>query len=118
MPRVLTKKDISILKKIAPESEGLICKGSGSPYRSILPPLANHYSKDLKDFLKRLEMLDNDEIRYLVGLIYDGSESLGCIPVEYMEGFLNFISERIGEESAVSVLKCFEETIECETNFI
>ncbi|EHQ36478.1 hypothetical protein [Methanoplanus limicola] len=118
MPRALTKKDISILKKIAPESEGLICKGSGSPYRSILPPLANHYSKDLEDFLKRLEVLDDDEIHYLIGLIYDGSESLGCIPAEYMEGFLNFISERIGEESADSVMKCFEETTACETYFI
>jgi hypothetical protein len=57
MARILSEMDIGILKMVAPECEGYLCSGSGVNYRSILPPLANHYSKDADDFLRRIKML-------------------------------------------------------------
>lgn len=50
MARLLSETDIGILKTVALECEGYLCSGSGMAYRSILPPLANHYAKDAQDF--------------------------------------------------------------------
>lgn len=108
MPRVLNERDITILKKSAPECTGLFCAGSGGPYRSILPPLANHYAADPADFRRRLEQLNDDDLQYLVGLILDGSESLGCVPPGYLELFLTFVAERLGQDTALSILQCCE----------
>lgn len=103
MARILSETDINILKKVAPECEGLICSGSGVPYRSILPPLANHYSKDAADFLRRIESLSKDDLEYLIRLILSGEESLGCVPFEYLELFIKHVSESLGEEIAGQV---------------
>lgn len=113
MPRVLTELDRTILKKVAPELSGTICAGSGTPYRSILPPLANHYATDGQDFVRRLDQLDDDDLRYLLGLIRDGSESLGCVPVEYLELFLTFVAGRFGRETASSLLQHLEDESGC-----
>ena len=43
MARTLSEHDIALLLKLAPECDTLICKGSENAYRSILPPVANHY---------------------------------------------------------------------------
>jgi hypothetical protein len=103
MARILSETDIDILKKAAPECEGLICSGSGVPYRSILPPLANHYSKDAADFLRRIELLSKNDLEYLIRLILSGEESLGCVPSEYIGLFIKNVSERFGEEVATQV---------------
>lgn len=50
MARILSETDIGVLKTLAPECEGYLCSGSGVNYRSILPPVANHFSKDADDF--------------------------------------------------------------------
>lgn len=103
MARILSETDIGILKKVASECEGLMCSGSGVPYRSILPPLANHYSKDAADFLRRIKLLSKPDLEYLVRLILSGEESLGCVPPEYIELFIKNVSERLGEEIATQV---------------
>ncbi|HIH04107.1 MAG TPA: hypothetical protein HA263_09780 [Methanoregulaceae archaeon] len=113
MPRILTELDRAILKKVAPESSGTICTGFGGPCRSILPPLANHYATDGQDFARRLERLDDDDLRYLLGLIRDGSESLGCVPVEYLELFLVFTADRLGRETALLLLQHLEDEGGC-----
>ncbi|WP_292489554.1 hypothetical protein [Methanoculleus sp. 10] len=113
MPRVLNEWDITILKKSAPEYLGLVCAGSGGPYRSVLPPLANHYTADPADFRRRLERLNGNDLQYIVGLILDGSESLGCVPPEYLEFFLIFIEERLGRDIALSILQCYENEDGC-----
>ncbi|WP_440948460.1 hypothetical protein ACSAZL_09650 [Methanosarcina sp. T3] len=112
MARILSETDIGILKTLAPECEGLLCSGSGVPYRSILPPLANHYSKDAADFLRRIKMLSMYELEYLIRLILSGEESLGCVPFDYMTLFVENVSERMGEEVAAKVKKTYENS-EC-----
>lgn len=108
MARILSERDVAILKKSAPECTGLFCAGSGGPYRSVLPPLANHYAADAEDFHVRLERLDDDDLRYLTGLILDGSESLGCVPPEYVEVFLTFVDNRLGRDAALAILQNYE----------
>ena len=113
MARTLSERDTTVLKKAAHECTELICSGSGGPYRSILPPLANHYATDARDFLDRLKRLDDDDLRYLVELILDGSESLGCVPPEYIEVFLTLVDDRLGRGTALSILQCNESEDGC-----
>lgn len=108
MARILSERDVAILKKSAPECTGLFCAGSGGPYRSVLPPLANHYAANAEDFRIRLERLDDDDLHYLAGLILDGSESLGCVSPEYIEVFLSVVDIRLGRDVALSILEHYE----------
>ncbi len=112
MARLLSETDIGILKTVAPECEGYLCSGSGMTYRSILPPLANHYSKDADDFLRRIKLLSRYDLEYLVRLILSGEESLGCVPFEYIGLFIGYVSETLGEEIAVQVKNSYERS-EC-----
>ncbi|KKH95714.1 hypothetical protein EO95_06310 [Methanosarcina sp. 1.H.T.1A.1] len=112
MARILSELDIGILKTVAPECEALLCSGSGVHYRSILPPLANHYSKDADDFLRRIKLLSMSDLEYLVRLILSGEESLGCVPFNYIILFVENVSERLGEEVASQVRKSYDDS-EC-----
>jgi hypothetical protein len=108
MARTLSERDIGILRKLAPEVEELICSGSGVEYRSILPPVSRHYSEDEADFAARLERLDADDLKYLVGAIEDGSESLGCMPPEDVESLVRIITAKISAEVAKRVIAAYE----------
>lgn len=44
---MLTGKDAALLKKLAPEFD---YGSSQIPFGSVLPPLSNHFSEDVKDF--------------------------------------------------------------------
>lgn len=107
MPRELTEKDLGILKKLAPECEGMVCAGSDHMFRSILPPVSNHYATDAKDFADRIGRLSDDDLRYLTGLIYSGEESLGCIAEEDLDSFILLVKERISPEEAKKVLNAY-----------
>jgi hypothetical protein len=113
LPRKLSKKDIDLLQQLAPEFKSLDCEGSGAPYRSILPPLANHFAASEKDFRSRLEKLNMEELQYLLLLIENGSESLGCIPTDYMQVFIDLVIEKIGEEKAEEVFRTYVEKQKC-----
>ena len=95
MSRDLSQKDIDLLKKVAPECKGLDCAGSSAPYRSILPPLANHFATDENDFRERLEKLGSEDLQYLLSLINNGSESLNCVPPHYLQVFIDLVNERL-----------------------
>jgi hypothetical protein len=114
MARTLSERDIGILKKLAPEVEDLICAGSGVEYRSILPPVSRHYSEDEADFAARLERLSADDLRYLVGAIEDGSESLGCMPPEDVESFAKVVAEKLSADDAKRVVAAYEGA-ECDS---
>lgn len=114
MPRELSDRDREILKKLAPECGEEICSGSGHAFLSILPPVANHYSTSEDDFSERLGRLANDDLRYLVSLILDGRESLGCVPPEFIEIFLRRVAERLGNRPAEDIVKLYSEGAECE----
>jgi hypothetical protein len=62
-------------------------------YMNILPPVANHYSRNVSDFEKRLQKLSVDDIKYLADKIIDGSEGVGHLHPHYAEAFFT-ISER------------------------
>jgi hypothetical protein len=114
MPRELSDRDREILKKLAPECGEEICSGSGHAFLSILPPVANHFAADAEDFSERIGRLDDDDLRYLVGLILDGGESLGCAPPEYIEIFLRRVAERLGNKPAGDIVNLYSEGMGCE----
>ena len=103
MARELAEKDWALLKILAPECDAVVCINSGFMYRSILPPVANHYANDEQDFLERLSRLSDEDLRYLVSLVTDGSESLGCMEPGFAATFIDFVRKRLGDEAAKSV---------------
>jgi hypothetical protein len=118
LPRKLSAKDIELLKKLAPECAGLECSGSSAPYKSLLPPLSNHFSTDVDDFKKRLSWLDNEDIVYLLSLIRSGEESLGCVPPHYIQVFIAHVEEKLGNEAAKEVLNIYTAGHECPSGDI
>jgi hypothetical protein len=115
MPRELSDRDRDILKKLAPECGEEICSGSGHAFLSILPPVANHFATSEADFSERIGRLTDDDLGYLVGLILDGRESLGCVPPDFIEVFLRRVAERLGNKTAVDIVNLYSEGAECET---
>lgn len=111
MAREFNEKDIALLKKLVPELEELICEHSCLPFRSILPPLSNHFSKDAKDFESRLRNLKGEELAYLVDMIVEGLESLSCVPPEHAEAFISLVAERISKEVAEKITTLYLETV-------
>jgi hypothetical protein len=113
MPRELDEKDIAILKKLAPECGDLTCAGSGHRFHSILPPVSNHFSEDSNDFIRRISVLDNEELTYLTDMIQRGEESMGCLPVEDVEAFIHLVHDRLSPEIAQKVISAYESGYEC-----
>jgi len=103
MARKLTEKDRALLKKLAPELEAIICEHSQVPFKSILPPLSNHFSSDVEDFERRLRNLKDEELAYLGDMVLEGLESLSCVPPDYAEVFISLIEERISKEVAEKI---------------
>ncbi|MDD4254669.1 MAG: hypothetical protein PHP59_04750 [Methanofollis sp.] len=114
MPRLLSEKDLAMLRKLAPECSDLVCAGSGVPFRSLLPPVANHFAAGPDDFGVRLARLDDDELRTLVGLIETGEESLGCVPPACADVLISLLATRLGSGTAGRVLGIYEAAAGCE----
>ena len=109
MARDLDDKDIALLMKLAPELEELICEHVQMPFKSILPPLANHFAPDVQDFERRIKTLTDDELKYLVALILEGAESMSCVPPEHAEVFIAFVADRISREAAEELVTVYLE---------
>ena len=114
MPRELSERDQDILKKLAPECSDEICTGSGHAFRSILPPVANHFARDEADFAERIGRLPDDDLRYLAGLIRDGGESLACVPPELLSVFLQRVADRLGRREAEELVMIYAREAACE----
>lgn len=113
MARELDERDIQILRLLAPECEEMICSGSGVEFRSILPPVANHYSRSEEDFKHRLMRLSDDDLSYLIGKMRTGDESVTCVPPEYADVLIGEISSREGKDVALEILHIYETADEC-----
>ncbi|PWR72715.1 hypothetical protein [Methanospirillum lacunae] len=100
MARVLSEKDIQLLKIMAPEFSGETCKGSGVPYKSLLPPIANHYSKDPDDFEDRIKRLSGDDFQYLIDLMLTGEEGLHCLSPEFFFRLEKLVKASAGQDIA------------------
>jgi len=113
MARILSSRDTDILRKLAPELNDPVCPGSGHDFHSILPPVSNHFAADAGDFLNRIRRLSPDEMEYIVSLILDGSEGLGCIPPEDADALIGYIAETVSKDAARKVLALYESGEEC-----
>jgi hypothetical protein len=114
MPRELSEKDITILKKLAPECGDLTCSGSGHMFHSILPPVSNHFSTDNEDFMQRINRLSDEDLTYITDMIIKGEESMGCLPLEDIESLVHLVQERLSPEIAQKVIIVYESGGECE----
>jgi hypothetical protein len=115
MARELSERDREILKRLAPECSDEICSGSGHAFLSILPPVANHYARDEADFSERIGRLSDEDLGYLVGLILDGRESLGCVPPDFIEIFLRRVAGRLGNRRAEEIVLHYTDEGECRS---
>jgi hypothetical protein len=114
MPRELDQKDITILKKLAPECGDLTCSGSGHSFHSILPPVSNHFAEDSEDFIRRINRLSDEELTYITEMIRKGEESMGCLPVEDVEALVKIVHDRLSPDIAKQVISAYESGYECE----
>lgn len=113
MPRDLSEKDREILKKCAPECDELLCSEAGMIYRSVLPPVANHYAADADDFRERLSRLTPDELEHLATLIITGEESLCCLSPDYFAAFLEQVTEHLGGTARRELLNAYRSGEDC-----
>lgn len=114
MARELSEKDISLLKKLAPECDDMTCGGSGHRFHAILPPVSNHFAESAEDFIARINRLSDDELAYITDKILTGEEGLGCLAVEDAESLVKLIHDRISPEMAKKVIAVYESGAECD----
>lgn len=107
MARKLSSSDLQILKKIAPEIGESTCGHAGWEFRSVLPPVSQHISPSNSDFRERLLKLSQEELNYLVDLIFEGMESLHCVKKEHVHAFVEVVGERISKGKAAELLKLY-----------
>lgn len=108
MARELGDRDREIMMKLVPEYDELLSQGIDLEYMNILPPVANHHSKDERDFGERLKRLSAEDLRYLADLVIDGSESLGCLYPEYAEVFFESLEGKLSPDILDQVKAAYE----------
>jgi len=100
MARSLSDTDLHIMHKLIPELTEDGCSSSYPAYRSILPPVSNRYASSDDDFKERLARLTEQELEYIVDLIFDGMECLNCVRESHIGILLQAVSERLSKENA------------------
>ncbi|MDD1751598.1 MAG: hypothetical protein LUQ38_00715 [Methanotrichaceae archaeon] len=114
MARELDENDRRILRKMVPELDEMLRSGIEIEYMNILPPVANHHSKDEKDFEERLKRLSTEEIKYLADKVLEGSEGLSCLYPEYAQAFFTVAGKKLSFEVADKLREAYETGGECE----
>ncbi len=97
----LNRKDIKILRKLAPCQEP---EDSGS----LLASISSYYITDREDFQSRLEKLSDKDLKYLAERAMDGSECLLCIAPQCAETFLSAVERRLSREIGGRLREIFE----------
>ncbi len=108
MARDLSERDRQILLKLVPELDDMMKQGIDIEYMNILPPVANHHSRDERDFEARLKRLSQEEMRYLADMVLDGTESTGCLYPEYAEAFFVVAGQKLSEDVADKLREAYE----------
>ncbi len=108
MARKLTQHDLQILQKLAPELVDTSCKHSGRVFRSVLPPVSQHLSTTPEDFTERLVKLSDEELDYVVSLIFDGMESLHCVKKEHVDALVDVVGVRLSKIKAAELLELYK----------
>jgi hypothetical protein len=83
-------------------------------FHSILPPVSNHFAQDSDDFIQRINRLSDEELTYIVDIILNGEESMGCLPLEDVEAFVHLVHDRLSPEMAQKVIAAYEGGGECQ----
>jgi len=107
MARKLGSEDLLILRKLAPELADPTCEHSGHEFRSVFPPVSLHFSRSKEDFRKRLLLLSDDELGYLVDLIFKGMESLRCVKKEHVDALIEVVEKKISKVKAAELLELY-----------
>lgn len=108
MARKLDYDDLLILKKIAPELVDNTCGHAGREFRSVLPPVSQHVSTSYIDFRERLLKLSEEELNYLVNLIFEGMESLHCVRKEHVDALVEVVGEKVSKVKAAELLELYK----------
>ncbi len=109
MARELDSKDIELIRKLVPEIVPFLDSGRMEiEYMNILPPVANHYSRNIGDFEKRLKKLSAEDVKYLADKIIDGSEGISHLHPDYAEVFLTIVGRTLSEDMADKVREIYE----------
>lgn len=108
MARKLKPEDLQILKKLAPELADTSCTHSGHEFRSVLPPVSQHLSTSPEDFRERLVKLSDEELDYLVTLIFEGMESLRCVKKEHVDALVEVTGIRLSKIKAAELLELYK----------
>lgn len=108
MARKLSPKDMLILRKLAPELVDSTCAHAGHEFRSVLPPVSQHISASPGDFRERLLKLSDEELNYLVSLIFEGMESLHCVKKEHVDVLVEVVSGRLSKVKATELLELYK----------
>ena len=115
MTRELDEKDIELIKKLVPEIVNFLESGRMEiEYMNILPPVANHYSRNVNDFKKRLQKLSAEDVRYLADKTIDGSEGISHLSPEYAEVFFTIVERTLSEDAADNLREIYETGEGCE----
>ncbi len=108
MARKLVKDDLLLLRKLAPELVNDICVYAGHRFRSVLPPISQHFSRTTDDFRNRLMKLTHSELEYLVNLIFDGMESLHCVKKEHVGALIEVVGTKLSKVKATELLELYK----------
>ncbi len=108
MARKLSSEDLLLLRKLAPELVDPTCAHAGHEFRSVLPPVSQHISSSSHDFRERLMKLSDDELDYLVNLIFEGMESLHCVRKEHVDALVDAVGRRLSKIKAQELLELYE----------
>lgn len=108
MARKLNSGDLLLLRKLAPELVDPTCGHAGHEFRSVLPPVSQHISTSSRDFRERLLKLTDDELNYLVNLIFEGMESLHCVKKEHVDALVEVVSVRLSKVKAAELLELYK----------
>ena len=108
MSRKLGSIDLEILIKLAPELVETTFAHAGHEFRSVLPPVSQHVSTSPGDFRQRLMKLSDDDLSYLVNLIFEGMESLHCVKKEDADALIEVVGARISKVIAAELLELYK----------
>ncbi len=108
MARKLSSEDLTLLRKLAPELVDPTCAHAGWEFRSVLPPVSQHISASPEDFRERLMKLSDDELNYLVNLIFEGMESLHCVRKEHVDALIDVVGIRLSKIKATGLLELYK----------
>jgi hypothetical protein len=108
MARKLSSKDLKILRKLAPELIDPTCGHAGWEFRSVLPLVSMHISTSPQNFRERLLKLSDDELNYLVNLIFEGMESLHCVRKEHVDALIEVVGTRLSKVKAAELLELYK----------